>query len=320
MSSILSIPPPSTRFSPPGMPRAKKSSDKTDLLGALGKHRDEKFGGGGTPRECTQATHAKVCSTDVSVTVMHLEASQRAVALDTHTSTFRWRLAGRFGSRRVTRHQTPQCIRSNVTFGDSCGPNSTYMRLSPQPAVLPLGFQWVCEWRLQLPRQPRPQTRELEKNDQACTWSRDMGIRDQGLGHGWTARWCEQPGWSWGGKEKEGGSRMPAGSSPLTLRKKVRLLPYSSSRPAPTLRVHRAVNRAQAAGSGAAAVQAPDSPGTYRRFLSEGSVAQTYPTLCDPTDSTPQAPLSMGCPRPECWRAASHGPLPIALARAECWQ
>lgn len=30
-----------------------------------------------------------------------------------------------------------------------------------------------------------------------------VSIRDQGLGHGWTARWCEQPGWSWGGEEKE---------------------------------------------------------------------------------------------------------------------
>lgn len=47
MSSILSIPPPSTRFSPPGMPRAKKSSDKTDLLGALGKHRYVKGGWAG---------------------------------------------------------------------------------------------------------------------------------------------------------------------------------------------------------------------------------------------------------------------------------
>ena len=30
--------------------------------------------------------------------------------------------------------------------------------------------------------------------------------------------------------------------------------------------------------------------------------AQSYPTLCDPTDCSPQTPLSMGFPRQEYWR------------------
>lgn len=41
-------------------------------------------------------------------------------------------------------------------------------------------------------------------NSKSCIGlASEAGIRDQGLGHEWTALWCEQPGWSRGGEEKE---------------------------------------------------------------------------------------------------------------------